>query len=118
MLINPFAPPNCASVGEADEIVRARAATDLEDAMSDIVFFFQAFVAIFSMAAGGFWMAAAYGRTVGYSWQESRPVPLAGLMEHQMKRNGRAAACASMAAICQALSFVFDHYSLLFFPPH
>ena len=86
--------------------------------MSDFVFFFQAFVAIFSMAAGGFWMAAATGRTVGYPWDVPRPVPLAGLMERQAKWNARAALCASVAAICQALSFVFDHYALLFLPHH
>lgn len=81
--------------------------------MPNVVFFLQALVAIFSMLAGLFWMASAYGRSVGYPWQESRPVPPESLMEHQTKWNGRAALFASLAAIAQAFSFVFDHYVLL-----
>lgn len=86
--------------------------------MPNVVFFLQFLVAIFSLLAGGFWMAAAYGRTVGYPWQESRAVPLDSLMDHQTKWNGRAALCASLAAITQALSFVFDHYALLVLQIH
>jgi hypothetical protein len=81
--------------------------------MPNVVFFLQFLVAIFSLLAGGFWMASACGRTVGHPWQESRPVAPADLMDHQTKWNGRAALCASLAAISQALSFVFDHYVLL-----
>jgi hypothetical protein len=86
--------------------------------MPNVVFFFQAFVAIFSMAAGGFWLASSTGHTVGSPWHEIRHVPLAGLMDHQIKWNARAALCASIAAICQALSFFADHYAQIFFPPH
>ena len=86
--------------------------------MPNVVFFLQFAVAIFSLLAGGFWMAAAYGRTVGYPWQQSQPVPLDALMDHQTKWNGRAALNASLAAIAQALSFVFDHYALLVVQPH
>jgi hypothetical protein len=85
--------------------------------MPNVVFFLQFLVAIFSMFAGGFWMAAAYGRTVGYPWQQSQAVPADALMVHQTKWNGRAALNASLAAIAQALSFVFDHYALLFVQP-
>jgi hypothetical protein len=81
--------------------------------MPNVVFFLQFLVAVFSLLAGGFWMASAYGRTVGNPWQQSHPVPPADLMDHQTRWNGRAALCASLAAIAQALSFVFDHYALL-----
>jgi hypothetical protein len=56
--------------------------------MPNVVFFLQFLVAIFSLLAGGFWMASAYGRTVGYPWQQSRAVPPAELMDHQTKWNG------------------------------
>jgi len=78
--------------------------------MHTVIFVFEALVAIFSMLAGIFWMSAAYGHTIGYPWEETRRVPLAGLLEHQAKWNGRAAVCASIAATCQALSFLFEHY--------
>ena len=84
--------------------------------MPNAVFFLQAIVAIFSLLAGGFWSASAYGRTVGYPWQQPQAVPLAGLIEHQTKWNGRAAICASIAAIAQAMSFAADHYAMLFLP--
>jgi hypothetical protein len=78
-------------------------------------FILQAFAAIFSMLAGIFWMSAAYGRTVGYPWKQSRPVPPAERPAHQAKWNARAALFASLAAMCQALSFLAEHYfSLLF----
>jgi hypothetical protein len=44
-----------------------------------------AFGAIFSMLAGLFWMAAAYGYTVGKPWDISQPVPEAELATHQRK---------------------------------
>jgi len=86
--------------------------------MLDVVFLLQFFVAIFSLLAGGFWMASSTGHTIGTPWHEIRPVPPAGLIEHQAKWNARAALCASIAAICQALTFLADHYALLFFPNH
>jgi hypothetical protein len=68
--------------------------------------------AIFSMLAGGFWMAAAYGYTVGMPWDISQPVPETELGAHQRKWNARAALCAAIAAILQALLFVVEKWSV------
>jgi hypothetical protein len=69
-------------------------------------FHLQAIVALFSMFAGIFWMASAYGRTVVPPWKTSGPVPETDLATHQTKWNGRAALNASIAAIAQAISFL------------
>jgi hypothetical protein len=83
--------------------------------MEDQMFSFplQAFSAIFSLLAGGFWMAAAYGYTVTMPWDVSRPVPESELAIHQRKWNARAALCAAIAAILQALTFIVQNYSVL-----
>jgi hypothetical protein len=67
-----------------------------------------AFSAIFSLLAGGFWMSAAYGRTVEFPWQQSVPVSEGDLVGHQTKWNGRAALCASVAAILQAVLILYE----------
>jgi hypothetical protein len=69
--------------------------------------------AIFSMLAGGFWVAAAYGYTVGMPWDISQPVPETELAAHQRKWNARAALCAAVAAILQALLFAVEKWSVL-----
>jgi hypothetical protein len=76
-----------------------------------VSFLLQATVVIFSLFAGGFWLAAAAGRTVVYPWQweHSRPVPPEGLADHQTKWNARAALCACIAAFAQAFSFLLAH---------
>jgi hypothetical protein len=69
--------------------------------------------AMFSLLAGGFWMAAAYGRTVVPPWGETTIVHEADLSAHQTKWNARAALCASIAAILQSVLFMVEKWSVL-----
>jgi len=69
--------------------------------------------AIFSLFAGGFWMAAAYGKSVEFPWQSPRAITLEELPSHQAKWNARAALCASGAAIVQAILFLVDKWAVL-----
>jgi hypothetical protein len=73
-----------------------------------------AFSAIFSMLAGSFWMAAAYGRTVDPPWRDTKVVSEADLPAHQAKWNARAALCASVAAILQTFLFLVEKWSVVF----
>jgi hypothetical protein len=73
-----------------------------------------ALVVLFSLGAGGFWMASAYGYTVVWPWQTSKPVPPSELAAHQAYWNARAALCAAIAAIAQALLFLIEHYNPAF----
>ena len=69
---------------------------------------FQAAIAVFSMSAGAFWMASAYGQAVLPRWQTSYPVTQSYRTAHQAKWNGRAALVASIAAIFQAVLFLYE----------
>jgi len=77
----------------------------------------QALVAAFSLLAGGFWMASAYGRTVTPIWKQSKVVATVDLPAHQSLWNARAALCASIAAICQAFAFPAAHSAKIFASP-
>ena len=80
-----------------------------------IPFVLQSLVVIFSMAAGLFWMSSATGHKVGagLDWPPWKPtslvVPPSERAAHQAKWNTRAAFCASIAAIAQALFFLYEH---------
>jgi hypothetical protein len=80
--------------------------------MPNAVFFSQFLVVLFSMMAGMFWLSAANGTHVGYPCQIPWKVAAKNLADHQAKWNSRAALCASVAAIAQALSFVFQYHGL------
>jgi hypothetical protein len=86
-----------------------------------ISFLLQFFVVMFSMFAGMFWMASAYGHAVKLVWPPWKPTSLVVLPSerpaHQAKWNGRAALCASIAAIAQALFFINQYYVNLPVPP-
>ena len=69
---------------------------------------FQAAIAVFSMSAGAFWMASAYGQAVVPPWQISFPVAQSYRTAHQAKWNGRAALFASIAAISQGVLFLYE----------
>jgi hypothetical protein len=71
----------------------------------------QALVAIFSLLAGLFWMGSGYGRAIWPPWKPSMPVALDKLPAHQSYWNARAALCASIAAICQAVLFLVEHWA-------
>ena len=71
-------------------------------------------VVLFSLGAGGFWMASATGHTVVWPWQTSKPVPASERAAHQAYWNARAALCAAIAAIAQALLFLIEHYNPAF----
>ena len=73
-----------------------------------IVFSFQAVIAVFSMMAGGFWLASAIGRTVEPPWRNPKPVPEEELSAHQAKWNARAAACAATAAMFQGILLLYE----------
>ena len=77
-------------------------------------FALSAFGAPFSMLAGGFWMAAAYGHTVFPLLDAPMPVSESDLPAHQAKWNARAALCASIAAILQAFLFLVEKWSVVF----
>jgi hypothetical protein len=66
--------------------------------------------AIVSLMAGGFWMAAAYGHTVDPPWRETKRVSAVDLPAHQAKWNARAALCAAVAAMLQALLFLVEKW--------
>jgi hypothetical protein len=84
-----------------------------------MTFIFNAVVVIFSLCAGAFWMASATGRTLPHPWkpwESSQPVPLVDLPNHQSYWNARAALCASIAAIAQALLFLYSYYWIQLMP--
>jgi hypothetical protein len=81
--------------------------------MRSVLFLLQALVVLSSLLAGAFWMSAATGRRIApFSWQDSQPVPLAGIRDHQAKWNAWAAFSASVAAIAQAVLFFIEYYVL------
>jgi hypothetical protein len=75
-------------------------------------FFLNFLVVLFSLLAGGFWLASALGRTISFQkpWTASQPVPPNDLPAHQSYYNARAALCASVAAIAQAILFLYTYY--------
>ena len=84
-----------------------------EPAMDLALFLLQAAVVIFSLLAAGFWLSAATGRTGSpLPWQQGRVIPPDELAAHQAKYNARAAACASVAAVAQAVLFFIQFYVL------
>lgn len=75
--------------------------------MLHVVFLLKSAVVIFSLLAGGFWIAAATNRIVSFlPWKPVRQIPLAEIPTHQAKFNARAAICASIAAVAQAVLFL------------
>jgi hypothetical protein len=70
--------------------------------------FFQTAIFLASTCAGVFWMASAYGKTVTPPWRTSVTVPPEALPTHQAKWNGRAAACASIAALIQGVQILYN----------
>ena len=77
-----------------------------------IVFFLNFFIVFFSMMAGAFWMASAYGHTITLLPFNSTIVPPEDLPAHQSLWNGCAALCAAAAAISQAFLFLYNYYHL------
>jgi hypothetical protein len=69
--------------------------------------------AIFSLMADGLWMAAAYGKSVEFSWQDPRAITVEELPSHQAKWNPRAALCVPFAAIVQAILFLVEKWAVL-----
>jgi hypothetical protein len=62
-----------------------------------------------AMLAAIFWMTSAFGKTLEWPpWNESKTVPPDQLAGHQAKWNANAAACAGIAACCQALLFLYE----------
>jgi len=80
--------------------------------MRSVLFLLQALVVLSSLLAGAFWMSAATAEDSPFSWQDSQPVPLAGIRDHQAKSNAWAAFSASVAAIAQAVLFFIEYYVL------
>jgi hypothetical protein len=76
-----------------------------------MTYILQAVLVFFSLCAGGFWMAAATGKTFPLTpWGTPVRVPPQELTAHQIKWNARAAFSASIAAIAQAVIFLYEHY--------
>jgi hypothetical protein len=70
------------------------------------IFLLELCVIVFSLAAGVCWMASAYGHTITPPWKLSvRHLP-EDLPAHQARWSGRAAFCASIAAIAQGFLFM------------
>jgi hypothetical protein len=84
-------------------------------AEGQMAFPIEALSAIFSILAGGFWISAAYAMTeVTWPWRTPRPVPEVDRPRHQLIWNRRAAVCAAIAAILQAVLFLVTKAPLLF----
>jgi hypothetical protein len=67
-------------------------------------------VILFSLLSGGFWIAAATGRTFEFPpWRPVKEVQPSELPAHQAKSNARAALCAAAAAIAQAIIFLLQN---------
>jgi hypothetical protein len=77
-----------------------------------MTFFLNFLVVLFSLLAGGFWLASALGSTINFlkPWTPSHPVPPNDRLAHQTYYNARAALCASVAAIAQAFLFLYTYY--------
>jgi hypothetical protein len=80
-----------------------------------VAFFLNFLVVLFSLLAGGFWMASALGRTITPLSKPSTDVPPEQLPAHQALWNGRAALCAAGAAIFQAFLFLHNYYFNFYF---
>ncbi len=81
--------------------------------MNVALFLLQAVLVIFSLLAGGFWITSATGRVSSLiPWRPVRVIPPAELPAFQAKLNSVAAACASVAAIAQAILFFIEYYVL------
>ncbi|MGC1350423.1 MAG: hypothetical protein WA858_11670 [Xanthobacteraceae bacterium] len=81
--------------------------------MNVALFLLQAVLVIFSLLAGGFWITSATGRVSSLiPWRPVRVIPPAELPAFQAKFNSVAAACASVAAIAQAILFFIEYYVL------
>jgi hypothetical protein len=80
--------------------------------MNVVAFLLQGSLVIFSLLAVGFWMSSATGHTLAIfpPWRASRPVLPVDLPAYQAKFNARAAGCAAVAAVAQALLFMFEHH--------
>jgi hypothetical protein len=66
----------------------------------------QAVVVIFSLLAGWFWMVSATGYPLEFRFRPARRIDQTHLPIFQSRWNARAAFCASVAAIAQALLFL------------
>jgi hypothetical protein len=67
-------------------------------------------VVLFSLLAGGFWLASATGRTMEFlPWRPVKDVQPSELVTHQAKWNARAAMCAAVSAIAQAIIFLLQN---------
>ena len=74
------------------------------------VYALHAIIVLFSLLAGVFWMASAAGVTItGRGWLKPERVLLDDLAAHHAKWNTRAALCASIAAVAQALLFLHNY---------
>jgi len=79
----------------------------------NIAFFLNAFVVLFSLFAGWFWMLSALGFTFEPPWKDPHRVEPAELPAHQSRWNACAASCAALAAMFQALLFLYNSPPLL-----
>jgi hypothetical protein len=62
-----------------------------------------------TMLAAMFWMTSAFGRTLEWPpWNKSKAVPPDQLAAHQARWNANAALCAGIAALCQAVLFLYE----------
>ena len=66
-------------------------------------------IVLFSLLSGGFWLASATGRAFDWPWRKAVKVPPEDLPAHQSRWNAKAAGCAAIAAIAQAIFFLLEH---------
>jgi hypothetical protein len=74
----------------------------------NIAFLLNAFVVLFSLLAGWFWMLSALGFAIEPPWRDPHPVESAERPAHQYRWNVRAASCTALAAVFQALLFIYN----------
>jgi hypothetical protein len=77
---------------------------------SMVTFILEAAIATSSLFAGLFWLASAWGIVVAPPWRPTEHVPESERSGHQVKWNGRAALCASIAAILQTILVLYQNW--------
>jgi hypothetical protein len=78
-------------------------------AIPSFTYLLQAVITIFSVLAGWFWMTSATGYPINFRFGKARRVDPADFPTFQSCWNARAAFCAAIAALAQAVFFLYTY---------